>query len=274
VLVTGHIDKQIGGRHPGPGPLVKSEYPVTFPHPSLNNGILSGTLCGFRQIDGYIQTIRCCGHAWWVVMDNVQQTQWVRIHPLTVRITHWVNVMAIVIMVTSGWRIYDASPLFNFIFPTDITLGGWLAGALLWHFAAMWLLVINTLIYLTYGFLSGHFHRKLWPLSPGAVLSDILAAFRGRLSHEDLSVYNSAQRAAYASLILAVVVLVLSGLSIWKPVQFQEIAGLMGGYEGARRVHFFAMTFTVFVVAVHVVMVVLYPRTLLTMFSGRYRRRT
>jgi thiosulfate reductase cytochrome b subunit len=202
-----------------------------------------------------------------------QQTRWVRIHPLAVRITHWFNVVAIAIMVTSGWRIYNASPLFPFRFPNDITLGGWLAGALQWHFAAMWLLALNTLLYLFYGFLSGHFRRKLWPIKPAAVVADILAAFRGRLSHEDLSIYNAAQRAVYAALTLAVVVLVLSGLAIWKPVQFQELAWLMGGYEGARHVHFFAMSFTVLAVAVHVVMVALYPRTLLTMITGRFRRR-
>ena len=80
--------------------------------------------------------------------DTVQT---VRIHPLIVRITHWVNAFAILIMVVSGWRIYNASPLFDFKFPTYLTLGGWLAGALQWHFAAMWLLAVNGLVYLAYG---------------------------------------------------------------------------------------------------------------------------
>jgi thiosulfate reductase cytochrome b subunit len=199
-------------------------------------------------------------------------TQWVRIHPLLVRITHWVNAAAIFVMVASGWRIYNASPLYDFRFPPELTLGGWLAGALQWHFAAMWLLAANGLVYLAYGLVSGHFHRKLWPIPPRAVVADIGAALRGRLAHDDLTIYNAAQRAAYVTLIVAIVVLVLSGLAIWKPVQLQELAALMGGYEGARRVHFVAMALTVGVVAVHVLMVVLLPRTLVAMLSGRIRQ--
>lgn len=209
-----------------------------------------------------------------VTMEGTQQAQWVRIHPLVVRITHWVNVLAIVTMVTSGWRIYNASPLFPFSFPFYLTLGGWLGGALQWHFAAMWLLAANGLVYLAYGIISGHFRRKLWPITPRAVIADMLAAFRGHLAHDDLSIYNGAQRAAYATLILAIIVLVLSGLSIWKPVQLQNLAWLMGGYEGARVVHFLAMTLTVLIVTVHVVMVALVPRTLPTMITGRVRSRS
>ena len=203
---------------------------------------------------------------------SMEPTHWIKIHPLIVRITHWVNAFAILIMVTSGWRIYNASPLFPFRIPNEITLGGWLAGALQWHFAAMWLLVLNGIVYVGYGIASGHFRRKLFPLTPRAVLRDVLEALRGRLAHEDLTVYNAAQRAAYLAIVLCAVVLVLSGLSIWKPVQFQEIAWLMGGYEGARLVHFCAMSLLVLIVLVHVVMVILVPRTLPTMFSGRARR--
>jgi thiosulfate reductase cytochrome b subunit len=205
---------------------------------------------------------------------TAQQGRWVRVHPLVVRITHWVNVLAIVIMVTSGWRIYDASPIFDFTFPASITLGGWLAGAVQWHFAAMWLLAANGLVYLLYGMLSGHFKRKLWPISPRAVAADIAAALRGRLAHEDLSIYNAAQRAAYLALILAIIVQVLSGLAVWKPVQLQTLAALMGGYDGARLVHFVAMAAIVAIVAVHVVMVALVPKTLPSMFSGRIRRQS
>lgn len=204
-------------------------------------------------------------------MATVQPTQAIRIHPAVVRITHWINVLAMLVMVTSGWRIYNASPLFDFRFPLELTLGGWLGGALLWHFAAMWLLAINGLVYLAYGFAAGHFRRKLWPISPRAVLADVGAALRGRLAHDDLSVYNAAQRAAYATLIVAIVVLVLSGLAIWKPVQLQALAALMGGYEGARLVHFFAMALTVGVVCVHVLMVALVPRTLPAMITGRLK---
>jgi thiosulfate reductase cytochrome b subunit len=198
---------------------------------------------------------------------------WVRVHPLVVRITHWINALAVLMMVASGWRIYNASPLFeSFAFPDALTLGGWLAGALQWHFAAMWLLALNGIVYLVYGIVSGHFRRKLLPIAPRAVFHDISQALRGRLAHEDLSVYNAAQRAAYLALIVSFVVLILSGLAIWKPVQLQELAALMGGYEGARLVHFFAMSLVVFIVVVHVVMVALVPRTFPTMITGRLKR--
>ena len=198
----------------------------------------------------------------------------VKVHPLVVRIAHWLNVLAVLIMITSGWRIYNADPLFAFSFPEEVTLGGWLAGALQWHFAAMWLLAANGLVYIVYGIVSGHFRRKFFPIAPRAVLHDVLDALRGKLAHEDLSVYNAAQRAAYLALIVLLIVLVLSGLAIWKPVQLQELAALMGGYEGARLVHFFAMALMVLIALVHVLMVILVPRTFPTMISGRARRWT
>src|SRR5713226_3500586 len=200
------------------------------------------------------------------------QAQWVKVHPLVVRVTHWINALAILIMVASGWRIYNASPLFGFRFPNDLTLGGWLAGALQWHFAALWLLVLNGIVYVGYGIFSGHFRRKLFPLTPRAVLNDMLAALHGKLAHDDLAVYNTAQRAAYLAIILCLAVLVLSGLAIWKPVQLQELAWLMGGYEGARVVHFLAMALMVLIVLVHIVMVILVPRTFPAMITGRVRR--
>lgn len=199
------------------------------------------------------------------------QDQTVRIHPLVVRITHWLNAFAILIMVASGWRIYNASPLFGFKFPNDWTLGGWLAGALQWHFAAMWLLAANGLIYLIYGVASGHFRRKLLPVTPAAAWRDVAAALRGKLAHGDLRVYNAAQRTAYLGAIAIGIILVLSGLVLWKPVQFYTLGLLMGDYEGARYVHFFAMTALVLFVIVHVVMAVLVPRTLPTMLTGRLR---
>jgi thiosulfate reductase cytochrome b subunit len=202
------------------------------------------------------------------------QADWIKVHPLVVRITHWVNVLAVLIMLASGWQIYNASPLFPFTFPAELTLGGWLAGALLWHFAAMWLFVLNGLVYVAYGIVSGHFRRKLLPLSPRAALRDVGAAFRGRLSHADLSVYNAAQRLAYVALIAALVVLVASGLAIWKPVQLYWLASLMGDYEGARYLHFFAMAAVVLIALVHVAMVAVVPRTLPSMLTGRARRPT
>ena len=202
----------------------------------------------------------------------MKQDDWVAVHPLAVRITHWVNALAVLMMITSGWQIYNASPLFAFTFPGAVTLGGWLAGGLQWHFAAMWLFVLNGVVYLTYGIVSGHFRRRLMPISPPAVFRDVLDAFKGRLAHGDLSVYNAAQRAAYVALILALIVMVASGLAMWKPVQLYRLASLMGDYEGARLLHFFAMSAVAFIVLVHVAMVILVPRTFPSMFTGRIRR--
>jgi thiosulfate reductase cytochrome b subunit len=196
----------------------------------------------------------------------------VLVHPLPVRITHWVNVLAVLVMIGSGWQIYNASPLFGFTFPDAVTLGGWLAGGIQWHFAAMWLLALNGLVYVAYGILSGHFRRKLLPISPRAVLHDVGEALRGRLAHEDLAVYNAAQRAAYLALIACLALLVASGLAIWKPVQLHWLALAFGDYEGARYVHFFAMSAVALIALVHVAMVILVPRTFPTMFTGRARR--
>jgi len=204
----------------------------------------------------------------------MDDSRWISIHPLIVRITHWINALAILVMVTSGWQIYNASPLFPFRFPREITLGGWLAGGIQWHFAAMWVLVLNGLVYTTYGIVSGHFRRKLFPITPAAVLHDVKEALRGKLAHDDLSMYNAAQRAAYLAIILCLVVLVFTGLVIWKPVQFYAIGQLIGDYEGARLLHFFAMALMVFIVLVHIAMVILVPRTFPTMITGRARRVT
>jgi thiosulfate reductase cytochrome b subunit len=191
------------------------------------------------------------------------------IHPVWVRITHWVNAVAMCVMIASGWEIYNASPLFAFRFPPAITLGGWLAGALLWHFAAMWLLAVNGLVYIVLGILSGRFRRKLVPIRPGEVLADTKAALAGKLSHDDLSVYNAVQKLLYLGVILAGAVMVLSGLAIWKPVQLQELTALFGGYEAARYVHFFAMAAIVGFLVVHVVMSLLVPKSLRAMITGR-----
>jgi len=191
------------------------------------------------------------------------------VHPLYVRITHWINALALLIMVGSGWQIYNASPLFAFAFPGSVTLGGWLAGGLLWHFAAMWLLIANGLVYVVLGLATGRLRRKLLPIRPGEVVRDVVAALTGRLAHDDLARYNAVQKALYAGVLLAGVVIVASGFAIWKPVQLQELTALLGGYEGARLVHFFAMAAIVLFLVVHVVMALLVPRSLRAMIRGR-----
>ena len=191
------------------------------------------------------------------------------IHPRWVRICHWINALAILVMIGSGWQIYNASPLFGFTFPGSVTLGGWLAGALLWHFAAMWVLVINGVVYVTLGILTGRFRRKLLPILPSEVIADVKAALTFKLAHDDLSHYNAVQKLLYSGVILAGVVIVLSGLSIWKPVQFQELTALFGGYDTARYVHFFAMVAIVGFLIVHVALALIVPRSLRAMVTGR-----
>src|SRR6201987_107934 len=191
------------------------------------------------------------------------------IQPAWVRTVHWINAVAMILMIMSGWQIYNASPLFNLRFSPSITLGGWLGGALLWHFAAMWILMINGLVYLITGFATGRFRRKLLPITPAGVISDVKAALTFKLAHDDLSKYNYVQKLLYAGIIVVGMVIVLSGLSIWKPVQLYWLSALFGGYEIARYVHFFCMAAIVAFVIVHVALAILVPKSLRAMIIGR-----
>jgi thiosulfate reductase cytochrome b subunit len=188
------------------------------------------------------------------------------IHPWLLRLTHWLNAFAIIMMIGSGWQIYNASPLFNFNFPTTLTIGQWLGAAIAWHLAMMWLLVANGLLYFIWTGASGHW-RKLVPPGPGAIWRDIRAALRFRLKHEN-GVYNAVQRLLYCGVLLAGVVIVLSGLAIWKPVQLWPLCNLFGGYFAARYVHFFAMGAIVLFLAIHVILVIMVPKVLPPMITG------
>ena len=191
------------------------------------------------------------------------------IQPAWIRALHWTNAFAMVLMIMSGWQIYNASPLFGFTFSSSITLGGWLGGALLWHFAAMWLLMVNGLIYLAFGLATGRFRKKLLPITPGGVISDTRAALTFQLRHDDLSKYNSVQKLLYAGIIVVGIVIVLSGLSMWKPVQLYWLSALFGGYDVARYVHFICMAAIVAFMVVHVALAVLVPKSLRAMIIGR-----
>jgi thiosulfate reductase cytochrome b subunit len=191
------------------------------------------------------------------------------IHPVWLRCTHWLNALAVAILVLSGLKIYNATGFLGFAFPKEVTLGGWLGGALLWHFAAMWVLAINGALYLLCNAFSRRLFHKFFPITPRALLADARAALQGKLVHADPRHYNSVQRLAYVFVLLDSAVLVASGLVLWKSVQFPVLRELMLGYEGARRVHFFAMASLVAFVGVHLVMVALVPRTLLAMVRGR-----
>ena len=191
------------------------------------------------------------------------------VHPGWLRLTHWANALAVLILVFSGWRIYNASPIFPFRFPEGITLGGWLGGALLWHFAAMWLLVANGVVYLMFNVLSGRLKARFFPLPLSEVFADFVAALKGHLTHEDPRHYNAVQRLAYLFVMLDTLLVILSGLVVWKSVQFPLLRELMGGFDNARIVHFFAMVALVAFFVVHIVMVALVPRTLLFITRGR-----
>jgi thiosulfate reductase cytochrome b subunit len=199
---------------------------------------------------------------------NVTEEPGTPVHPLFVRITHWINALAMLVMIGSGWQIYNASPLFDFRFPAN-SLGGWLAGGILWHFAAMWVLVANGLVYVGLSLATGRFRRKLFPLSPRAIVRDLSAALTGRLSHADVRRYNAIQKALYLGILLTGVIVVASGIAIWKPVQFRELTMLFGGFDTARYVHFFAMAAIVLFLLLHVIMALLVPKTLRAMITGK-----
>lgn len=192
------------------------------------------------------------------------------VHSRIVRLTHWLNAFAMLCMIMSGWMIYDASPLFGFRFPVWATLGGWLGGAIAWHLAAAWLLSVNGLLYISYGLLSGHFRRRLLPIRIADVRRELGNALRFRLAHQ-VSAYNAVQRLAYAVTLVLGLLAVLSGLALWKPVQLAWLTALFCGYEVARRVHFVTMTGIVGFIVVHLVLVLVVPRTLLGMITGRSR---
>jgi thiosulfate reductase cytochrome b subunit len=189
------------------------------------------------------------------------------IHPWPLRLMHWLNAVAIVMMIGSGLQIYDASPLFGFVVPPLFTIGGWLGAGIAWHLAFMWLLLANGLAYLLWGFFSGHFRRKLLPVTPRAVLGDLGAALRFKLPHRQ-GVYNAVQRLLYLGVIFAGVVIVISGLAIWKPVQLWFFTDLCGGYFIARYVHFFAMASIAAFVMIHVLQVLMVPKVLPPMITG------
>ena len=175
-----------------------------------------------------------------------------------------------VCMFMSGWAIYNASPLFGFRFAPALTVGGWLGGALAWHFAFMWLLLINGAIYVLYGFVSRHFKREWLPIGLAALKHDLTDALRFRLVHEK-GVYNAVQRLMYWMVLAAGVLIVISGVAIWKPIQLQELVALLGGYDAARYVHFAAMAMIAAFVVIHLALVILVPKTLLPMITGGVR---
>ena len=203
-------------------------------------------------------------------------------HALLLRVAHWTQALAIVIMLGSGWRIYNQVPILPFRFPVMFTLGGTIkqtlthnndpgvANAIAWHLAGMWLLAFGFLLFALYGVVTGHFRRHYLPVGPKSFLRDFTAAATFRLPHT-LGVYNAVQKAFYWGVIFAIVMMLISGLAIWKPVQLAWLTALFGGFQGARIVHFLFMAAIAGFFAVHLALVALVPRTLQSMVTGHAR---
>ena len=142
-----------------------------------------------------------------------------RLHPWPVRVMHWVNAVVMLVMITSGWGIYDDDVVIRgFHFGSFWRLGDWAPWSLNWHFAGMWFLVINGLIYLIYGFASGRFREKLLPIRPTEVVQTVIETLHFKIAHEDITVYNAVQKLLYIIVILAGISQVITGIAIWKPV--------------------------------------------------------
>jgi thiosulfate reductase cytochrome b subunit len=192
-----------------------------------------------------------------------------RLHPLPVRIMHWINAAAMIIMIMSGWKIYNDDVIFSWLrFSDAITLGTWAQHGLQWHFFGMWIVVLNGLVYLIYGFVTERFRHKLLPISWHGFIATIRDAMTFRLKHDDLTRYNAVQKLLYIGIMLVGVLVVLSGLSIWKPVQFSELAMLFYDFQTARLVHFLCMTAIVLFLVVHVALALIVPRSLVAMVTG------
>jgi thiosulfate reductase cytochrome b subunit len=192
-----------------------------------------------------------------------------RLHPLTVRIMHWTNAVAMIVMITSGWGIYDDYVIIHgFHFPMLMRLGSWAVPSLLWHFAGMWLLALNGLAYLSYGIVTGRLRQRFLPIRFHELVKTVRDSLHLKLAHEDLTVYNAVQKLLYIVVIIAGISQVITGLLIWKPIQFSSAVALLGGFQAIRLEHFIGMSVIVGFVVVHVVLSLLVPSTLWAMISG------
>jgi Ni/Fe-hydrogenase b-type cytochrome subunit len=199
-------------------------------------------------------------------------------HPIVVRFCHWLNAISIFVMTTTGLRIFKAFPSFGpkvpqkalIDIPGALTLGGWLGGALRWHFTFMWIFVATGILYLVYQFLSGHYKTVLfvprdvpgvWPMARHYFLFGPKPAVTSQ--------YNPLQKLAYTSTVFFGVASVLTGVVIYKPVQFSWLAWLMGGFHLARVWHFAAMCGFLAFIPGHLIMVALHGwNNFFSMLSG------
>lgn len=212
---------------------------------------------------------------------EIGQDRRIRVHSRFVRATHWINAVAILIMIGSGWRIYNNVPIFSWLtFPEWATLGGdpeityklnkdvGFSNALLWHFAAMWVFFVNGVVALGVGLASGRLQMKWLPVTLSELIHDIRQALTFNLAHDDITVYNAVQKLLYIGVILAAILMLISGLAIWKPVQFQALTWLFYDFQGARLAHFIGMAAIALFVLVHVALAILVPKTIAAMTRG------
>ena len=182
---------------------------------------------------------------------------------------HWINAVAMLVMITSGWGIYNDNVIIDGLhFSSAMRLGDWAAWSLNWHFAGMWLLVINGLCYLAYGVVTGRLRERMLPIRVADLFETIRDTLHLKIKHEDLTTYNAVQKVLYIVVILAGISQVVTGLAIWKPVQFSRLVWLLGGFQTARVIHFAGMAVIAAFLLVHVLLALLVPQTLWAMLTG------
>ena len=182
---------------------------------------------------------------------------------------HWINAVAMFIMITSGWGIYnDYTVVHGLHFAHWMRLGEWAPPTLQWHFAGMWLLALNGLCYLAYGLVTGRLRERLLPIRFHEVIKTVRDTLHFRIDHEDLTVYNAVQKLLYVLVILAGISQVVTGLLVWKPIQFSNEVAWLGGFQAVRLEHFIGMAIIFGFVIVHVALALLVPKTLWAMISG------
>ena len=202
-------------------------------------------------------------------MKHVKQTKDRRLHPIAVRVMHWINAAVMMVMITSGWGIYNDDVIIHGLhFPGYLRLGEWAAWSLNWHFAGMWVFGINGLVYLTYSLATGRFRERLLPIRPRDIVKTVVETLHFKIAHEDLTVYNAVQKLLYLIAILTCINQAVSGLALWKPVQFSSLVSLYGGFQSVRFFHFAGMTVIVGFTIVHVLLAVLVPKTIWAMLAG------
>ena len=213
----------------------------------------------------------------------------VKRHHWIVRLTHWLTFLLLIGMITSGLQIYGAyarfgerggpyyapNPFQDQGFPAWSRLGGWLAGALNWHFTLMWPLIAGGLLYLSYLVASGEWRALLFrPRDIRGAIEMQKYYLRLRKDHPPQGKHNPLQKLAYSFIIFMGVLSVITGFAIYKPTQLSWLTALFGGFQAARYWHFWAVWIFTGLLVVHVLLVfIVDPASLRAMISGWYRGR-